>query len=138
MQKIVLDTNVIVASLISDGIPFKIINELVFGKKVKVCTSIPVYEEYIEVFNRSKFFKYSNFQEKASVFISLLEILAEKYSPDLTINLISDKSDNKFLELSIFANVDFLITGNINDFTKKYYETVKVVSPREFWDLYHT
>ena len=63
MQKIVLDTNVIVASLISDGIPFKIINELVFGKKVKVCTSIPVYEVYIEVFGtiyfcKCRFFNY--------------------------------------------------------------------------------
>ena len=33
MQKIVIDTNVIVSALISKGIPANIINELVFEKK---------------------------------------------------------------------------------------------------------
>ncbi len=48
--------------------------------------------------------------------------------------LLTDESDNKFLELSIFANVEFLITGNTNDFTEKKYQDVNVVTPREYWD----
>ncbi len=28
------------------------------------------------------------------------------------------------MELSIFANVDYLITGNTNDFTNKYYDSI--------------
>jgi putative PIN family toxin of toxin-antitoxin system len=134
MQRIVLDTNVIVSALISDGIPFQIISELVFEKKVSVCISGSVFEEYIEVSGRSKFFKFLNFKDKADTFISKIEELAEKYSPDIKLNLLTDESDNKFLELSIFANVEFLITGNTNDFTEKKYQNVNVVTPREYWD----
>jgi len=39
MQKVILDTNVIVSALISKGIPSLIIYDLVFGKMVSVCLS---------------------------------------------------------------------------------------------------
>lgn len=134
MQRIVLDTNVIVSALISEGIPFKIINELAFEKKVIICISGPIFEEYVEVLNRPKFSEFKDFRSKAEVFISKIEDIAIKFSPDIKLNIISDEDDNKFLELSIFAKVDFLITGNTNDFTQKEYEGVKIVTPREYWD----
>lgn len=134
MQKIVLDTNVIVSALISEGIPFKIINELAFEKKVIICISDPIFEEYVEVLNRPKFSDFKDFRSKAEVFISKVEDIAIKFFPNIKLNIISDEDDNKFLELSIFAKADFLITGNTNDFTQKEYKGVKIVTHREYWD----
>ncbi len=39
MQKIVIDTNVIVSALIGSGYPTQIIFDLALGKKVIVCSS---------------------------------------------------------------------------------------------------
>lgn len=66
--------------------------------------------------------------------IEKIQDIAQHFEPNISLNLLTDKSDNKFLELSIFATVDFLITGNTNDFTEKKYQDVNVVTPREYWD----
>ena len=134
MQKIVLDTNVVVASLISNGIPFKIINELAFENKVTVCISGPIFDEYVEVLSRPKFSVFKDFKSRAETFITKIQEVAVKFSPDITLNVISDEADNRFLELSVYAKADYLITGNTNDFTEDKYENVDIVTPREFWD----
>ena len=136
MQKIVLDTNVVVASLISNGIPFKIINELAFENKVTVCISGPIFDEYVEVLSRPKFSVFKDFKSRAETFITKIQEVAVKFSPDIKLNVISDEADNRFLELSVYAKADYLITGNTNDFTKDKYENVDIVTPREFWVKY--
>lgn len=136
MQKIVLDTNVVVASLISNGIPFKIINELAFENKVTVCISGPIFDEYVEVLSRPKFSVFKDFKSRAETFITKIQEVAVKFSPDITLNVISDEADNRFLELSVYAKADYLITGNTNDFTEDKYENVDIVTPREFWDKF--
>ena len=134
MQKIVLDTNVVVASLISNGIPFKIISELAFENKVTVCISGPIFDEYVEVLSRPKFSVFKDFKSRAETFITKIQEVAVKYSPDIKLNVISDEADNRFLELSVYAKADYLITGNTNDFTEDKYENVDIVTPREYWD----
>mgnify|MGYP002368794105 FL=1 len=134
MQKIVLDTNVVVASLISNGIPFKIINELAFENKVTVCISGPIFEEYVEVLSRPKFSVFKDFKSRAETFITKIQEVAVKFSPDIKLNVISDEADNRFLELSVYAKADYLITGNTNDFTENKNENVDIVTPREYWD----
>ena len=136
MQKIVLDTNVVVASLISNGIPFKIINELAFENKVTVCISGPIFDEYVEVLSRPKFSVFKDFKSRAETFITKIQEVAVKFSPDITLNVISDEADNRFLELSVHAKANYLITGNTNDFTEDKYENVDIVTPREFWVKY--
>lgn len=43
MQKIILDTNVIVSSLISNTVPTLIVNEFVLNRKVLVCLSDEIF-----------------------------------------------------------------------------------------------
>ncbi len=136
MQRIVLDTNVVVASLISNGIPFKIINELAFENKVTVCISGPIFEEYVEVLSRPKFSVFKDFKSRAETFITKIQEVAVKFSPDIKLNVISDEADNRFLELSVYAKADYLITGNTNDFTENKYENVDIVTSREYWEKY--
>jgi len=51
MQKLIIDTNVIVSALISrNGIPAKIIDEVILENKVQICLSDSVYEEYVNFF----------------------------------------------------------------------------------------
>ncbi len=134
MQRVVIDTNIIVSSLINEGYPSKIINGLILGKKVSLCLSKVVWEEYVEVLNREKFSKYPSFKANAEIVLSKIDDLALYFQPNLEIDVIKDKSDNKFLELAVFSNTDFLITGNTLDFTIKKFEKVRIVTPREYWE----
>ena len=72
MQKLILDTNIIVSALISNSIPTKILYELVLTQKVKTCLFDEIFAEYVEVMNREKFTKYTNFKLKADIVLAKL------------------------------------------------------------------
>lgn len=134
MQKIILDTNVIVSALISSNIPRKILDEFVLSKKVLVCLSQEVFEEYIEVLNRDKLAKYRDFKAQAEIVLNRLREISRMYTPQKEIRVLTDTSDNKFLELAAISTADFLITGNTSDFTLNEFENTRIVTPREFLD----
>ncbi len=135
MQKIVIDTNVIVSALIGSGYPSKILYNLVFEKKVIVCTSADVFKEYIEVLNREKFRKYPDFVAKAEIVINKLYELSIKYLPSARLTVIQDDADNRILELAVTAQADYIVTGNTRDFIFNQYEGIKVVSPEQLINL---
>lgn len=137
MQKIILDTNVIVSSMLSRGLPYQIIEELVFDKKVRVCLSDEVLDEYFDVLSRPKFTKIRGFKSKADLVLTVLDEIAEKYSPNIKVDVIKDQDDNKFLELALVSKADTIITGNTADFTMAEFEGTKIMTPREYWEYYH-
>ncbi len=87
MQKIILDTNVIVSAMISNSYPTKILFDLVLTKSVEVCLSMYILEEYIEVFNRDKFLKFPNFKSKSDVVLAKFKDLPTYYNRNRFINL---------------------------------------------------
>lgn len=134
MQRIVIDTNVFVSSLIQRGFPYLIVNELFIDGKIDLCISDEILQEYYLVFKRPKFEKYPDFVNKAELLITDIESKSTKFLPSKKLNIISDKDDNKFLELALECKADFLITGNTNDFTIKKYKRTKIVTPKEYWE----
>ncbi len=136
MQKIVIDTNVFVSGLIQKSYPYLIISELFVNRKIELCISDELLQEYYLVFKRKKFSKYPDFASRAEILIADLEAKSLRFSPKNKLNIISDKDDNKLLELAEECKADFLITGNTNDFTMKKYKRTKIVTPKEYWDSF--
>lgn len=134
MQKVVIDTNVFVSALIQRGYPYLIINELFIEGKIDLCISDELLQEYYLVFNRKKFAKYPDFVNKVEILIADIESKSIKFFPKRKLTIISDKDDNKLLELAEEARANFLITGNTNDFTIKKYRRTKIVTPKEYWE----
>jgi len=134
MKKLILDTNVIVSALISNSIPARILYDLALTQKVQVCLSDEVFAEYVEVLNRGKFSKFANFRTKADVVLNRLRETAIFYKTDLKVEVLTDTSDNKFLELAAASAADYLITGNTLDFTITEFEYTRILTPRAYWD----
>ena len=134
MQKLILDTNVIVSALISNSIPTKILYELVLTQKVQTCLSDEIFAEYVEVMNREKFARYTNFKIKAGIVLNKLREISRFYKTDRKIDILTDTSDNKFLELAAVSSADYLITGNTLDFQITEFEYTRILIPREYWD----
>jgi uncharacterized protein len=136
MQKIVIDTNVIVSSLIQKGFPNLIIRELFLQQKFQLCISDDLLAEYYEVLSRPKFTKFIDFFSRAQSLLVDIESKSKKYFPKITLNIISDDDDNMILELADECDADFIITGNTNDFTISNYKNTKVVTRKEYWELH--
>lgn len=133
MQKIIIDTNVIISALISNGPPSKIIREILFEEKAHLIVSQDIMEEYFEVLNRPKFSEFPDFKANAAIVINLISELGIVFSPNQKLDILKDATDNKFLELALISDADFIITGNTKDFTIEKIENTFIVTPNEFW-----
>ena len=136
MQKVIIDTNVLVSALIQRNYPNFILYHCVLENLVQICISDDLFKEYLDVLNREKFSKYPDFVNKAEFILAQIDTKATKFYPTQKIYLIKDKDDNKLLELAVESKADFIITGNTNDFTMSDYKGTKIVTPKEYWDNY--
>jgi uncharacterized protein len=135
VDKIVLDTNVLVSGLLSKSYPYRILYELVANEQVSLLLSPDVLAEYQDVLSRDKFSRFPNFKAKANTALQHINRVGLMKTPDFVLDVITDYADNRFLELAVFAQADYLITGNTRDFTFDKYEDITIISPADYWQL---
>jgi len=128
-MKVVLDTNVLVAGLLSPFGPCGDIVRMVSAGKLSLCVDARVLSEYHEVLRRPKF----NFdQDKVAAILDYIEhrslVVA---SVPLSVSL-PDPDDEPFLEIAISGNASYLVTGNNAHFPSRLCEGVEAVSPAGF------
>ncbi|OBX25066.1 putative PIN family toxin of toxin-antitoxin system [Gelidibacter algens] len=133
MQRIILDSNIIVSALIQKNYPYLIVDHCIEGNAI-LCLSNPILQEYIEVLRRPKFAQFSDFKTNADFLIARLSEMSEIYEPTTKLQIITDEPDNRLLELAHISNADFIITGNSNDFKMEHYGKTKIVMPKEYWE----
>jgi len=134
MQRIVIDTNVIISSLIQKSYPYTIVNELFIDDKIELCVSEELMTEYYEVLRREKFARFQDFFKRAESLLVEIETKATMFKPKVRLQLISDADDNMILELADECIANFVITGNTTDFVFPTYKETKIVTPREYWE----
>ena len=136
MHRLVIDTNIVVSSIINVGFPNKILYQLIAPGRITLHISPSILDEYIQVLSRPKFAKFKNFKTNADFILSNIYRVSRKFTPDIELNLIKDKSDNKFIELAVFSKANFIITGNTNHFTIEEYKGVKIITPKDYWEAF--
>lgn len=124
----VIDTNILVSSLIGQSGYSRITG------KIKICVSKAVFDEYTGVLLRNRFKKYPGFANASIVLLDQVKRNALWYEPKLSIDILDDKDDNKFIELAVEAEAGYIVTGNSNDFNIKTYMDITICSPKEFYD----
>ena len=134
MQRVILDTNVVVSALIQKSYPHYIVFDYVLHEQVQLCLSASLLDEYRDVLSRPKFSKINNFEHNAEIILNRFFKTALFYVPKNRLDILKDKSDNKLLELADESCADFLITGNSADFTITHYKRTQILSPRSFWE----
>ena len=136
MQKLVIDTNVIVSSLLGRSYPSKIVFDLVLGDQVLLFVSNDILIEYQGVLLRNKFQQRVGFEAAASDLLESINEISIAIKPGFSLKLLADQSDNKFLELALSAQADFLITGNSKHFPMGKFENTEIISPEKYWNTY--
>ncbi|MFP4141313.1 MAG: putative toxin-antitoxin system toxin component, PIN family [Planctomycetota bacterium] len=127
-MRIVLDTNVLVAGLLSPFGPPGGVLQLLLAGKIRPCYDARVLWEYRQILARPKF----GFDpERAEDLLSLLESMGMLVATTPWRLGLPDPSDAPFLEVAQAGSADYLITGNLRHFPKSKRRGMAVVSPAE-------
>lgn len=136
MHRLILDTNVFISSVLGRSYPYIVVHDLILHGKVKPYLSSEIIEEYEKVIGYGKFKTTRNFIPDANTILQGIKKQAVIAEPLIRVDLLKDKSDNKFLDLAITTSVDFLITGNHRHFPFERIENTEIISPEKYWNTY--
>lgn len=137
---ITLDTNVLLAALLSqEGASHRIL-KLIVEEKLNVALTTPLILEYDEVLKRKVILsKLKMSADQVEDIIDLLVLLADKHFIyyRLRPNLL-DENDNMLVECAFVSNSQYLITSNIKDFTQGELKIhpFTVVTPGDFYHFW--
>jgi len=128
-MKLVIDANVLISSFFWGGNPRLVLERVIAGIDELFLTK-EILDEVETVVVRPKFHAD---KEKITYFISSIEEIGNKIVPNKKVkNGSRDKTDNKYLECGITADVDYIISGDIHLLELKEYENIKIVSAKDY------
>lgn len=130
-MKAVLDTNVVVSGLISEGGPCGQILGLAFDGALHLCVDDRILAEYQAVLPRPRF---GLLLGHAAETLETIRLIAEPVVPLPLGARLPDPSDLPFLEVAAACEA-VLVTGNLRHFPARARAGVTVVNPRGFLNL---
>jgi uncharacterized protein len=134
-MRIVLDTNVLVAGLLSPFGPCAEIVRMVSSGDLTLYFDSRILSEYDEVLRRPKF----RFQiDKVVALLDYIEQQGRIVAPSPLPTVLPDPGDQPFIEVAVASQAECLVTGNRAHFPVKKCQGVKVLSPSEFLAFYRS
>jgi uncharacterized protein len=131
MTKIILDTNIIISYLISNGNTalYEILKKAK-NKEIHLFCSISIWEELLEALKYPKIS--SSLPNSYGIFLTRYKFLCEFLEPTKSVEICRDARDNKFLELVLESHSDYLITGDYDLLELKEFKNTKIVKLIEY------
>jgi uncharacterized protein len=132
---IVIDTNIFISAALSpNGTAYQ-----AFVKAINNFTVVQNEETYQEIAQRiykAKFDKYIS-DERRELFLNMIKNKSCFIKKTSQITVCRDPDDNKFLELALDSNADFLLTGDKDLLSLKSLLEYKniIISPSDFLSL---
>lgn len=136
-MRVVLDTNVFISSvLVSKGYPAKILDAW-RKDSFDLLVSPKIVAEVTDVLRRPRIRKKHDWSdEEIDGFIEGLVASAIVVSGGLEVKVIKDDpDDDKYLACAEEGGADYIISGDRHLRKLGSYEGIKIVSPREFWEI---
>jgi len=131
-MKIVLDANIFVSSFFWGGNP-RLVLERAISKLDELFISEEILEEISDVLGRPKFHTSKN---QIEYYIKSIKNVGNVIKAQKKIkNGSRDKTDNKYIECGIAANVDYIISGDIHLLEIKKYGKIKIVTAKEYLEM---
>jgi len=129
--RVVLDTNIVVAALLTPhGIPARTLSVCLNDPEVELCISDEVYAEYEGVIRRPKFQRSADNVEDT---LRGIRVASLWFKPTQRLGICSDP-DDLFMECAEAATANYLVTGNTRHFPPIWKGT-RVVTARQFLDI---
>lgn len=131
MQKIVIDTNIVITAFISpNGLQAKVLDFIVSNEEMLICYNEDILAEYEEVLSREKFKKYNFDPEEKENFISKIIEIGILINPKESSIPLPDESDRIFYDTAKESGA-ILITFNARHYPKESF----IMTPVKFVQL---
>ena len=132
-MRAVLDTNVLISSIISTGTPHNVV-VAGFQGEYQILVSVATLTEF-----RVTLLKYPDRfhmdENEIQQEVETIRYFAEFVKPEEDINAVDDDpDDDKFLEVAVAGNVDFIVSGDQHLLDLNSFRGIDIVTPREFYD----
>lgn len=130
---IVFDTNGLVSAVLLS----RSVSRQAFEKAYQTCrllTSSACLDELVEVLHRPKFAKYITSFE-VSLFINRYTLTVQIIPITTAINDCRDPKDNKFLDVAISGEADYLVSGDKDLLILHPYRNVSIITPGDFFTM---
>lgn len=128
-MRVVIDTNVFVSSFFG-GIPREVVN-LWRDRKVTLCLSDEILEEYVEVLRRMGLKNERELGELLALFGTGFNVRFTSRAPKVRV-VAADPDDDKFVGCALALDAEVVITGDKALLATSAYRGVKMMSPRAF------
>ena len=131
-MRFVFDTNVIVsAALLAGSVPRQAFDKALDEGRILIST--PVLLELSEVLGREKLNKYLLESERMRFLVALLKE-TELIEITTSVTACRDDKDNKFLELAVSGNADYIVSGDEDLLVLNPFRGIPILTPRNFLD----
>ncbi len=132
--KVVLDTNILISSLLrKNSIPHRIF-EAAEQQVILLFTSPDILAEVEAVLSRPKLIKRTRMSQDERVkFIKTLRAISVIVDSSIEIpQLESDHDDTKFLACAIEGQAEYIVSGDSHLLDLKSYKNIPILSPADF------
>ena len=128
VRKAVFDTNVYISALITKGGRAEQAWLLAIEGKIEVYTSVPIVTEMAQKLRKK--FHWEDNQIRAA--IRHIAKIAQVVKPEVKLNVLADKPDNRILECARHAGAEYIVTGDRHLLRLASFEGIKIVSIADF------
>jgi len=130
IKRIIIDTNLWISFLITND--FNKLDQFLDSEKYQIVFSEELFNEFLEVVHREKFNRYFN-DLNIKYLIEIINDKALFVNVVSIINVCRDVKDNFLLSLAIDGDVDYLITGDNDLLTLKYFQKTSIITINDFF-----
>ncbi len=127
MLRVVLDTNVLISAIISNGKARELLKEAITNN-YSLVTSNLILDELETVLRRPKF---KTDKEETNRIIGALKRTATITDVKTKIQAVKDPKDNMIIETAIDGKAQIIVTGDKHLLTLKNYGSIKIITIEE-------
>lgn len=132
-MRAVLDTNVLISSVIATGVPHEIVVKG-FSSEYQIVVSVATLTEFRDTLLKYPE-KFHMDEEDVQQEVETIRYFAEFVDPDEEITAVeAAPDDDKFLEAAVAGNVDYTVSGDRHLLDLGSFRGIDIVEPRTFYD----
>lgn len=125
-MRIVLDTNVLVSALISEGKPERLFGELI-KKRDELILSSEILSELLEVIHQPRFAKYVN-EAEIELFLTLIRRTSRLVKVTSNLQVTPDLGDNLVLSTAFDGKADYIVSGDQHLLRVREFKNIRIVT----------
>jgi uncharacterized protein len=131
--RVVLDTNVLMAAFLTEGVCYKLLLRA-RKKDYDLVLSADIVAEFEEVLLRKFSLSHSELSDVRDLLAEAVQEMRQEIEPIKPVS--RDPDDDKILACASASGADYLVTGDEDLLVIEHYGGTKIIAPRDFESLF--